>query len=68
LIDQLPNGYLIQGITNFGNQPFAVTGFLETNKHYTKQQIVDTCFVFNTNSTTASTLAELNFVALEIPI
>ena len=68
LIDQLPNGYLIQGITNFGNQPFAVTGFLETNKHYTKQQIVDSCFVFNTNSTTASALDELNFVALEIPI
>lgn len=66
LIDQLPAGYLIQGITNFGNKPFAVTGFVETNQFYSNSQIVNSCFVFKTDSIFGTTLSELNFAALKI--
>jgi hypothetical protein len=66
LINQLPDGYLIQGIAHLENKPFAVTGFVETKDTLTIKRIVDSCFVIKTSSPNESYLSELNFVELEV--
>jgi hypothetical protein len=68
LIDDLPNGYLIQGIAVIGRQPFAVSGYFEEKKGIRNYHLMNSCFRVETKDEISAVLSNLNLSYLVIVI
>ena len=66
LLNDLPPGYLVQGLTKIADKPFALTAYLKSESEVQDGSFKSYCFVFVENSSYSNTLSSLNFKEIKI--
>jgi hypothetical protein len=61
LINDLPDGYLVQGLVKIQDKPFALTAYLKSQSQIPDKSFKSNCFVFVENSSNSNILSSLNF-------
>jgi hypothetical protein len=61
LINDLPDGYLVQGLVKIQDKPFALTAYLKSQSQIPDKSFKSNCFVFVENSSNFNILSTLNF-------
>ena len=61
LINDLPDGYLVQGLVKIQDKPFALTAYLKSQSQIPDKSFKSDCFVFVENSNYSNVLSSLNF-------
>ena len=61
LINDLPDGYLVQGLVKIEDKPFALTAYLKSQSQIPDKSFKSNCFVFVENSGYSNVLSSLNF-------